>query len=300
MKRTMILLALSAACAMAGCASDGTFNTASNGDLNNPDLQSSAQVRGQPNPNDWNNRPSSDTARINADANLTRSDYNNSTASGSDYYVPRNDSSSPSMNNQTAANNQPLSNNQNNTSPNNGDINNGQGAPTSQLPNGNDKTALSAMVAQRDRDFITDVAASGIYEVQAGQKAVAKASDPKVKDLGQHMIDDHSKVNKQLMALAQQKGLHVSNSATDADHVALLGKLDGLNGSEFDREYLQQQAAEHQKAIDKFQTAANSGADRDVRDFAAATLPSLREHLAMINTGLGVNNNNTNIGSEHP
>jgi len=71
----------------------------------------------------------------------------------------------------------------------------------------------------------------------------------------------------------------------------------GLNGSDFDREYLKQQQQAHQDTIAKFEAAANSSADRDIRDWAAATLPKLRDHLAMINNDLN-GGTNTNIGSE--
>ena len=169
---------------------------------------------------------------------------------------------------------------------------------TSQLNSGNQKTDLTAMVAERDRDFVLNAASGGIYEVQAGQKAVAKSSNSNVKDLGQHMIDDHSASNKELLALAQRKGIKVS-TLPDADKIALLGKLDGLNGSDFDREYLKQQQLAHQETIAKFEAAANSAADRDIRDWAAGTLPKLRDHLAMINSDLS-GLPNTNIGSEKP
>ncbi len=63
----------------------------------------------------------------------------------------------------------------------------------------------------------------------------------------------------------------------------MLSRLDGLSGSDFDKEYIAQQRQAHEDTIAKFQVAVNSSTDRDIRDWAAQTLPTLRGHLRMIN-----------------
>jgi len=321
MKRSVIFLALSAACALAGCASNGSFSTQAANDLVTPTTEvtpSSVAVRTVPNPNfdirdNIATGVNSDIALMGSDTyayenNLSYNDRAYSTggndfaASGrvSDNSVATDTHVSGSVDNGTVRSSTTVLPADNRTASDLAQPNPATDRPgdTTQLKSGNQKTDLNAMVAERDRNFVLDAASGGIYEVSAGEKAVAKSSAANVKALGQHMIDDHSKSNKELIALAERKGIHVA-TVPDADKIALLGKLDGLNGSDFDREYLKQQQQAHQDTIAKFEAAANSAADKDIRDWAAATLPKLRDHLAMINsdlTGLG----NTNIGSEQP
>jgi len=160
-----------------------------------------------------------------------------------------------------------------------------------QLQSGNDKTRIAAALNAQDQQFILDAGGGGLYEVQAGQKALLKSSDANVKMIAQHMVDDHTKANNALTALAQRKGVPASSLVPNADQVGMLAKLDSLNGADFDHEYINQQKKAHEDTIAKFQAEANNGFDRDVRDFASATLPTLRGHLDMIN---GANN----IGTE--
>jgi len=351
-------VALSAACALAGCNSTESFRTATN-DMFTPTpgvTSGTVAVRSQPNPN-FNINDNIATG-VNQDVGLNGLDYDSrygvsyNDRSGNDFVATDNNVSFyPQANNSNATSGYPNNSNlpqangtiqstNNSVAVGNSDLNRtdlnrtdvartdtrtdvtrtdidnrtvaidpnardmAQPNPatdrpgdTSQLKVGNQKTDINAMVAERDRNFVLDVASGGIYEVQAGEKAVAKGTNDTIKGLGQHMIDDHSKSNKELQALAERKGIHVS-SLPDADKIAMLGKLDSLNGSDFDKEFLKQQQMAHQDTIAKFEAAANSAADKDIRDWAAGTLPKLREHLAMINTDLGVIN--TNIGSERP
>src|SRR5579863_1893093 len=64
----------------------------------------------------------------------------------------------------------------------------------------------------QDRDFLAKASAGGAAEVEAGQLAQQKASDPAVKQFGQHMVADHSKGNDQLTAVVQREGLPLPSS----------------------------------------------------------------------------------------
>jgi putative membrane protein len=162
-----------------------------------------------------------------------------------------------------------------------------------QLQHGTDKTRISAAINSQDQQFVLDAASGGLYEVQSSQKALVKSQDSRVKTIAQHMIDDHTKANNALMALAQRKGVAAASLMTNPRHTQMLQQLDAANGSDFDRLYLDQQRQAHTESIAAFQAEANNGFDRDIRDFAASTLPTLRGHLDMIN-----NNNPSNLGNE--
>lgn len=62
-------------------------------------------------------------------------------------------------------------------------------------------------LASDDRKFIMEAAHGGMMEVKLGHMAADKATNADVKAFGQRMVDDHSKANSELMALASQKGI---------------------------------------------------------------------------------------------
>ncbi|MCE3259800.1 MAG: outer membrane protein-like protein, partial [Bacteroidetes bacterium] len=58
-----------------------------------------------------------------------------------------------------------------------------------------------------DMEFVIDAADGGMLEVKLGELAKTKATSAEVKEHAQHMIDDHSKANEELKALAAQKNI---------------------------------------------------------------------------------------------
>lgn len=140
------------------------------------------------------------------------------------------------------------------------------------------------MLSSADEQFVADAAAGGMYEVEAGRVASEKGTSSHVKMVAQHMVTDHSKANDQLMDLAKRKGVAMPPTMT-AQQKDMLSKLNNLQGTDFDREYLSQQEKAHKETIAKFQKEAKSGNDPEIKQFAAQTLPTLQEHLRMITKG---------------
>ncbi len=72
--------------------------------------------------------------------------------------------------------------------------------------------------------------------------------------------------------------------ALSASAQRTMTRLQGLNGADFDRAFIQQMVSDHQRAVADFQRAASSASDSDVRRFAQQTLPGLQEHLQQART----------------
>jgi putative membrane protein len=173
--------------------------------------------------------------------------------------------------------------------------NNGTSLPDNpQVPAVNDKNRAMSHLTEADMAFVRDAQAGGMYEVTSSQKAVFKTTDSQVKTLAQHMVDDHTKANMQLNNLASRKGLPDTAMLT-ASQIDMLSQLDKLSGTDFDREYLNQQQAAHQGTIAKFESAAANANDKDIRDWATATLPTLRDHLTMVKSQ--INGTPSNLGN---
>jgi putative membrane protein len=132
-----------------------------------------------------------------------------------------------------------------------------------------------------DMKFAMAAAVGGMEEVQLGQIAAQKGASEEVRQFGQHMVDDHTKANQDLMQVASSKSWTLP-TALDAKHQADVQKLSAMSGDAFDREYVKMMVKDHKKDVAEFQKESTRGADTDVKSFATRTLPTLQEHLQMI------------------
>jgi putative membrane protein len=139
----------------------------------------------------------------------------------------------------------------------------------------------SKMMKSPDARFAMKAAQGGMAEVQLGQLAAQQASNADVKAFGQHMVDDHSKANDQLKSVAQGENMTLPTTL-DAKDQALMSKLQGLSGADFDKTYVKAMVKDHQEDIKEFQKEADSGKDPQIKNFASQTLPILQEHLSKI------------------
>jgi len=119
-------------------------------------------------------------------------------------------------------------------------------------------STVGAAPAASTQDFVKTVAISDMFEIQASQLALNK--DPEV---------DSSKVKATLP------------TALDDKHQKMLDDLRAKNGKDFDQAYDRAQQQTHQEAVDLFQKYADGGDNADLKEWAAKTLPHLKEHLAM-------------------
>lgn len=137
------------------------------------------------------------------------------------------------------------------------------------------------VVTGGDLAFINDAAPGGMAEVELGRLAVKQATSKDVKQFAQRMIDDHTKAGDELKQLAASKKVMLAAELLPSQKEAL-AKLTALHGAAFDRAYVQEMVADHEKDVAAFDNAAKTGTDADVKAYAAKTLPTLKEHLQMI------------------
>jgi putative membrane protein len=140
--------------------------------------------------------------------------------------------------------------------------------------------ALAQAVPQQDQEFAQKAAEGGLMEVQFGQLAQQQAKDEQVVQFGRRMVQDHGQANKKLMALAEQKTIQLPKELP-ADAQQKYDEMQELSGAEFDKAYMDEMVADHEKDIALFEQQAEAGKDPDLRAFAEETLPTLRAHLEL-------------------
>lgn len=155
------------------------------------------------------------------------------------------------------------------------------GAPhrqTDAKTTGTQAAAAAEKLPAKDRDFMHEAASGGMMEVVLGQYAAQNAVNPDIKAFGQRMVDDHTKVNDQLKQLAQAKGVTLS-AKMHVKEQRTVDRLTKMTGATFDSHYIHMMVKDHETDIKAFEAEADKGTDPDVKNFAATTLPTLREHL---------------------
>lgn len=141
-------------------------------------------------------------------------------------------------------------------------------------------SSTSKNASSSDEKFVMKAAEGGKAEVELGQLALQKASDEKVKQFAQRMVDDHTKANEQLQQVAQKENIALPTQI-DPEAQRAKERLSKLSGQEFDRAYMRFQLKDHQKDVAEFKREASSGKDPEVKNFAQSTLPTLEEHLKL-------------------
>jgi len=136
----------------------------------------------------------------------------------------------------------------------------------------------TAKTSAADMKFAKEAAIGGLMEVELGKVAVQKASNDKVKEFGQRMVDDHTKASDQLKSIAAKENITLPTEL-DAKHKAMVDKMSGMSGAAFDRAYMADMVKDHQHDVADFQKESTSGSDDALKAWAGTTLPTLQEHL---------------------
>jgi putative membrane protein len=138
----------------------------------------------------------------------------------------------------------------------------------------------SSSLSSADNNFIMQAATGGMSEVALGQMAQRYSSNPAIKQFGQHMEQDHTAANQELMTIAGRKGV-TPPSSLDPGRINANRQLSMLTGPAFDQQYMVQQVQDHELQLALFRQQAQSGADPEVKAFAVKYLPVVQAHAAM-------------------
>ena len=147
-------------------------------------------------------------------------------------------------------------------------------------------TSGTSGLSDGDAEFVKEQLAMGTAEVELGKLAQQRGTHPDVKNYGQMMETDHRMAGEELKEIANRanpnRGERRAEAAKDAhgEHTELREELSKLSGAEFDRRYLDEMVDDHEKGIDQLEGKAERADNPQIREWAAKTLPKMRNHLA--------------------
>ena len=88
-----------------------------------------------------------------------------------------------------------------------------------------------------EKIFIKKAADGGMTEVELGRLAAEKGGSDEVKDFGNQMVKDHSKINDDLKEVAGKMNVTVPGEVS-AKHHATIEKMSSMSGAGFDKAYV--------------------------------------------------------------
>jgi putative membrane protein len=142
-------------------------------------------------------------------------------------------------------------------------------------------TARAQSLSAQDHQFMMDAAKGGMTEVHVAHMGIERGMNPTVKSFSQRLINDHTKANQELIALAKMKSVQLP---ADDPKIASSMPIAKKTGADFDKEFAKMMVDDHQKTITMFEKEASSGSDPDIKNWASKTLPTLQSHLAEAKT----------------
>ena len=140
---------------------------------------------------------------------------------------------------------------------------------------------IGVMSAAFDRLFMLREAQGNLAEIMTSRLALQKSRNPQVRQLAQHLIDEHSVSNTVLTQAMRRKGVPIPQSV-GAMNTATYQLLSRLSRDNFDKMYLAALVEAHENAVVLLQQELAQGQDADARAYVNRFLPRIVAHTAMI------------------
>lgn len=135
-------------------------------------------------------------------------------------------------------------------------------------------------VSSQDKEFTHCALQANVTELKFSELALRKGFSPEVKELAQHMVNDHKKADALLRELATGRSIALV-SDLDEESKKEYEKLSKKEGEAFDRAYTDYVAKEHKKLVSEYEKQSKKGENTELRAYANNTLPSVIHHKNM-------------------
>jgi len=127
---------------------------------------------------------------------------------------------------------------------------------------------------------------TNLMEIELGKIAERKASSSEVRAYANQLVQDHTKVDQMVVAMAQDSGTNLKSGAEahqaarheTAREKELERKLKSAQGADFDRIFLKESSADHDKLISKLQQDKQNTSDEELETLIEKVIPVLEQH----------------------
>lgn len=128
-------------------------------------------------------------------------------------------------------------------------------------------------VSVDDISFVAQATETGRKEIQAARDALPQLKDPDLRKVAEELAHDHTEANSRLAEIAHSKGWPVPALQNASPPPA------GTASPDFDANWTDDMVHGHERSVSLYRAQAQGGEDKQLRDFARSTLPTIEQHL---------------------
>ncbi len=139
----------------------------------------------------------------------------------------------------------------------------------------------SGPIGPADRDFLIRVRQAGLWEIPTGQQAQQRAGSARVKEVGRHLIEDHTKLDEQVRALAAKLNVELP-STPNADQQGWMAELSTKTGDEYDKTFADRLRAAHGKVFAAVAVVRAGTKNSEIRSFAQVAVDVVMKHMTLL------------------
>jgi predicted outer membrane protein len=141
-------------------------------------------------------------------------------------------------------------------------------------------------LTESDRDLIIRVRYAGLWEIPAGEMAVERGTDERVREIGAFIRDEHIELDIATAEVANQLGVELPDEPF-SQHVTFLNRMDQAEGEQFDLEFVQALREQHGDIYSLIAYVRAGTQNALVRDFAETGEEFVSRHMTYLeSTGL--------------
>ncbi|HEY6793162.1 MAG TPA: DUF4142 domain-containing protein [Kineosporiaceae bacterium] len=137
-----------------------------------------------------------------------------------------------------------------------------------------------------DRTWMIAAHQGNLAEIAAGRSALQRSPSGEVRRIGQMFITDHSRLDSQLTAVAQQLAVTLPSAPSPAQREEL-AVVESHPGSAYDSAWLAAQTVAHRATLVATQQELSTGTAPSVLALARATTPVVQKHLIELQNAAG-------------
>jgi putative membrane protein len=136
--------------------------------------------------------------------------------------------------------------------------------------------------ALNDPTIVAIFDAANTADIETGQLAVERGSTKEVRDFGAMLVHDHRIVRQQGRDLAEELGVTPTPPADDASamaHADAMAQLRSMQGTAFDKAFLDHEVRFHEDVIDAIQSTLLPAIENsEVKEFVEKVVPAFDAH----------------------
>ncbi len=148
----------------------------------------------------------------------------------------------------------------------------------------NEATPPPALATTQAQPYLYAAGQSDLYEISSSLVALQRSQNPAVRQFAQRMIEHHTETTNAALMAAKQAGVVAPPPVLDESGRQKITALLSAPATGFDREFLTQQDASHQAALQVVSGYAERGDVPALRQAATRTVPIVSGHLTTLRT----------------